>query len=88
MLPCPDGFNLRVWEFASKTATESKSHSESVALEENWESNCSDMIRAEVHHNIVSTIEELTKEWYEFAKMMANHKDPYWVSLFSDKPLN
>lgn len=84
MLPCPDGFNAKVWEFALKLAIESKAHAESVALEENWESKCSDIIRQEVHHNIISTIEELTKEWCEFARMMANHKDPYWIKLFSD----
>lgn len=81
---CPDGFNKKVWEFALKLAVDSKSHAESLALEPDWESKCTDMIRHEVHHNVISTIEELTKEWYQFATMMATHKDPFWIALFSD----
>lgn len=80
---CPDGFDEIIWKVAENMAISNKTHAETRILELNWEINYSEMVRNEIHHNIVSSIEELTKEWYQFAIMMINHKDPYWMGLLS-----
>lgn len=79
----PDGFDEIVWKMAENMAITNKTHAEARILEFNWETNYCEMIRNETHHNIVSSIEELTNEWYQFAIMMINHKDPYWSGLYS-----
>jgi hypothetical protein len=80
---CPDGFDGIVWKMAENMAIENKSHAETFILEVNWETTYSEMIRNEIHHNLVSSTEELTREWYQFAIMMIHHKDPYWAGLYS-----
>ena len=79
----PDGFDEIVWKIAENMAIENKTQAETYILEIDWETSYSEMIRKEIHHNLISSIEELTREWYQFAIMMINHKDPYWYGLYS-----
>ena len=80
---CPDGLDKIVWLMAENIAIENKSKSETYILEIGWETSYSEMIRNEIHHNLISSTEELTREWYQFAIMMINHKNPFWTGLYS-----
>lgn len=80
---CPNGFDEIIWNIAENMAITNKTQAETYILEIAWETTYSEMVRKEIHHNLVSSIEELTKEWYEFATMMIHHKDPYWIGLLS-----
>lgn len=82
-MACPDDFDGIVWKMAENMAIENKTKAERFILEIDWETNYSEILRNEIHHNLISSIEELTREWYQFVVMMINHKDPYWVGLYS-----
>ncbi len=80
---CPDGFDNRIWVLSEKIAIENKLQAETSILELDWETTYSEMMRKDIHHNVCSSLEELTREWYQFGVMMISHKDPYWTALYS-----
>lgn len=80
---CPEGLDKIVWKMAEDIAIQNKSQAEIYILEIDWETSYSEIMRKDIHHNIISSIEELTREWYDFAIMMINHKDRYWSGLYS-----
>ncbi len=86
MLPCPSDLNEKVWNFSFKLAMDSKSHAERVSSDLDWESKCVELTKNQTYHNLNTPIEELTKEWYDFAEMMSHNKDSYWATMFLTTP--